>query len=405
VYYERAIVLFRQLNDQRGLASAHAILAEQGLLFYNQFISATITLPAQALAHAEESVKLARDIGWRPGEAYALIILGGLWESQGEYGRALSLVQEGLELAQELEHRQWMTIGHLNLGGMYLSLLAFDAAQEHLEQGLALAQATRSANFVRQCAVVLALACILRNDLARAAEALNSAFEPDTGTRTFAQRIYWYARAELALAQGDAAQALRILDDLIASDPNATAQTVIPRLWKSRGEALLALGRLSEAETALQAAYKTVTTRGMPPLELEYRIALGKMYRLQRRRNQAEAEFEAARSIIEALAAHIPDEMLRKDFHERALAQIPALAPLSPLRAAKKAFGGLTARERQVAMFIAQGKSNREIAQALVVGERTIETHVENIFSKLGFDSRTQIAAWAVEKGLTQDAR
>jgi non-specific serine/threonine protein kinase len=57
-----------------------------------------------------------------------------------------------------------------------------------------------------------------------------------------------------------------------------------------------------------------------------------------------------------------------------------------------------------VAALIAQGKSNREIAEALVVGERTIETHVENILSKLGFDSRTQIAAWAVQKRLASEA-
>jgi tetratricopeptide (TPR) repeat protein len=321
-------------------------LAEHGLMFYSEFVPATTIPLAQALAYAEESLKLAREIGWRSGEAYALIMLGGLWQSQGEYGRALALVQEGLDIAREIEHRQWMTIGHLSLGGVYLSLLAFGTAQEHLEQGLALAQETRSVNFVRQCAVVLALACILRNDLPRAAKVLDSAFSPDTETRTFAQTMYWYARAELALARGDAAQALRILDELIASVPNATPQTVIPRLWKSRGEALLALGRLSEAETVLHAACNSVAGRGMRPLEWEYRIALGKVYRLQRRRDQAEAEFEVARTIIEALAANILDEALRKGFRERALAQIPTLAPPSSLRAAKKEFGGLTARER-----------------------------------------------------------
>ncbi len=405
VYYRQAIALFRELNDQRGLASALAILAEQALSFYSQFMPEMAIPPAQALAHAQESVKLAHEIGWRSGEAYALIVLGGLWESQGEYARALSLVQAGLELAQQIEHRQWMTIGHLNLGGIYLSLLAFDMAQEHLEQGLALAQETHSVNFVWQCALALALACILRNDLARAAEVLDATSSPGVENRTFAHRLYGYTRAELALAQGDTTQALDILDKLIASVPNATAQTVIPRLWKSRGEVLMALGRLSEAETVLLAAFKSVAARDMHPLELEYRIPLVQVYRRQRRRDQAEAEFEAARTMIEELAAKIPDEALHTQFRERALARIPALPPPSSLRAAKKEFGGLTARERQVAALIAQGKSNREIAAALVVGERTVETHVENILSKLGFDSRTQIAAWAVEKGLPQDDR
>jgi DNA-binding NarL/FixJ family response regulator len=75
---------------------------------------------------------------------------------------------------------------------------------------------------------------------------------------------------------------------------------------------------------------------------------------------------------------------------------------LSPRRATKQEFGGLTPRERQVAALVAQGKSNREIAGELVLSERTVENHVGNILSKLGFGSRAQIAAWAVEKGLAQ---
>jgi len=69
-------------------------------------------------------------------------------------------------------------------------------------------------------------------------------------------------------------------------------------------------------------------------------------------------------------------------------------------RAEKEKFGGLTAREREVAVLIAQGKSNREIAEAMTVGVKTIETYVTRILNKLGFDSRVQIATWAVERGL-----
>jgi DNA-binding NarL/FixJ family response regulator len=72
----------------------------------------------------------------------------------------------------------------------------------------------------------------------------------------------------------------------------------------------------------------------------------------------------------------------------------------TPLQEAKLAYGGLTRREREVAVLIAQGKSNRAIAELLVLGERTVDGHVSNILGKLGFTSRAQIAAWVVEKGL-----
>jgi predicted ATPase/DNA-binding CsgD family transcriptional regulator len=59
----------------------------------------------------------------------------------------------------------------------------------------------------------------------------------------------------------------------------------------------------------------------------------------------------------------------------------------------------LTRREREVAALVAQGMSNKDIAAELVVSQRTAEAHVENILTKLGFTSRTQIAAWIAEQG------
>src|SRR3989454_12851841 len=54
----------------------------------------------------------------------------------------------------------------------------------------------------------------------------------------------------------------------------------------------------------------------------------------------------------------------------------------------------LTRREREIAELVAQGQSNREIADKLFISERTAEGHVEQIRNKLGFRSRSQIAAW-----------
>jgi len=58
----------------------------------------------------------------------------------------------------------------------------------------------------------------------------------------------------------------------------------------------------------------------------------------------------------------------------------------------------LTFRERQVAAMIADGATDRQIAQRLVVSERTVHAHVRNILSRLGLNSRVQVAAWAVQQ-------
>lgn len=60
----------------------------------------------------------------------------------------------------------------------------------------------------------------------------------------------------------------------------------------------------------------------------------------------------------------------------------------------------LSPRELEIAGLVAEGSTNKQIATALVVSDRTVETHVQNILGKLGFHSRAEIAAWAVREGI-----
>ncbi|SDZ28061.1 two component transcriptional regulator, LuxR family [Micromonospora pattaloongensis] len=64
----------------------------------------------------------------------------------------------------------------------------------------------------------------------------------------------------------------------------------------------------------------------------------------------------------------------------------------------------LTAREREILVLLAQGKSNREIADVLLISERTARTHVSNMLAKLQLSSRTQAALLAVREGLIPPA-
>ncbi|SEM13033.1 response regulator [Streptacidiphilus jiangxiensis] len=64
--------------------------------------------------------------------------------------------------------------------------------------------------------------------------------------------------------------------------------------------------------------------------------------------------------------------------------------------------GSLTEREQEVLGLIADGRSNREIARALTLSEKTVKTHVSNILMKLDLQDRTQAALWAVRNGITK---
>jgi non-specific serine/threonine protein kinase len=88
---------------------------------------------------------------------------------------------------------------------------------------------------------------------------------------------------------------------------------------------------------------------------------------------------------------------------EYALAWREPAEPARPRRRAPRPEGDvLTARERDVAALVARGQTNREIAAALVISERTADAHVQNILNKLGFNARAQIATWATERGLSK---
>ncbi|GIV98575.1 MAG: hypothetical protein KatS3mg057_3232 [Herpetosiphonaceae bacterium] len=392
-FYEQATALFQELDDRRGLSSSLMQLAVYGGSYESE-ASVAATGPVDFTRYGEESLQIAREIGWRAGEAYAAMNLAVRLGRQGNYARALPLAQEALAIAEEIGHRQWRTGAHCALGRIYCDLLQPALARQHLEQALALAGKSSSMVWSHVAAAYLAMACLLQQDLTAAVALLS----PDLPGRTLMQRLAVCAQAELALARGDGVEALRIVDALLASAPNLSAGRTIPRLAQLRGDILAALGRPAEAEEALQAARASAHDQGARPLLWRIGVSLGNLYRSQGRRDEAGRAFAEARAIAEELATNIPEDNLRDGFLREAVRLIPAP---TPRQAAKHEFGGLTARECEVAGLLAEGKSNREIADALTVSEHTVATHVSNILRKLGCSSRAQIATWALERGLT----
>ena len=401
-YYEQAIALFRELDDRNGLTSSLATLALCGPTYQTDTMVSAASLE-KVIQDTEQALKIAREIDQRPAEAYALFQLALCLGSQGEYGRALETVQQSLDIAEEIEHRQWQTAAQTVLGGIYNGLLAYPQAREHFEQALTLAHEIGSLFWTRIATGYLASALISQGDLSQAERVLSAALDAQTPTQTMAQRLMWCARIELALAKGKPERALEITDKLIASDPNTSEGRNILRVSKLRGEALLALHRNGEAKVELETAQEIAASSGASPMLWRINVLLGNIYKAQGDHEEAEKAYSTARTLIEELAATMPDEALRDNFLHKAMASLPHTRPLSPAKARKQAFGGLSVREREVAVLIAQGKSNREIADMLVLSERTIESHVSSILFKLDYNSRTQIATWAIEKGLTRE--
>jgi hypothetical protein len=232
----------------------------------------------------------------------------------------LRLAQQAVAVAEEIEHREWMAHALDTLGLLYLDLLALPAARHQLERAWALANESGALFHVYSTLGILASTHVLQGELGRAEAALDAAPEFDAAAPTLAQRQVLCARAELALAHRDPAQALQIAGQLIASAPHASAERVVPRLWSLRGEALAGLRRWPEAEAALQAAQETALAQGARPRLWRIHAALGRLYAAQARQLDAERAWTIARMIIDELAANVPDATLRANFLQAATA-------------------------------------------------------------------------------------
>ena len=119
---------------------------------------------------------------------------------------------------------------------------------------------------------------------------------------------------------------------------------------------------------------------------------------------------DSVRGMIQAgavgyLSKDTEPDALRGAVHGAAIGKVqlaPEAAAILMRKMLEPEVDQLSPREMDVLQLIAAGKTNKGIANALFIGEKTVKTHVSNIIAKLGVESRTQAALVAVDKGLVQ---
>jgi len=195
------------------------------------------------------------------------------------------------------------------------------------------------------------------------------------------------ARVEIELAVGDiegARAAAGMLSEVAAALDAPTLHAMSPH---AMGAVLLADGDTRAALAALRLAWTAWQEIDVPYEAARVRILIGLACQRLGDMDSADMELDAARGVFRRLGA-APD-----------LARVEALSR-KPATPATKETGGLTVREMDVLRLIVAGKSNWEIASALVISEHTVARHVQNIFAKIGVGSRTAAVAFAFEHRL-----
>ena len=256
-----------------------------------------------------------------------------------------------------------------------------------LEQAMNAAHMTGDRPLEATALLVLALCRSFTGDLDGAGSALQTCVDLTAAAGEVHVRSYALAAfGMLALLRGDTdtateleRQALQM--KVVLGDRSATAFVLEVLAW-----AAASASRPERAGTLLGAAEALWRHLSIDPERVPY---LAENRRLSEQGTGVDRDDAAFRAAFQRGAALSDEQVLALAMEQ----DQPEDAEEAPEMVAT-----LTRRELEVAPLVARGLSNREIADQLLISQRTVESHVDSILRKLGFGSRTQVVAWIVER-------
>jgi predicted ATPase/DNA-binding CsgD family transcriptional regulator len=343
-------------------------------------------------AHLEAFLSLSEASAATIERARALHALGQLVYRQGDYAAARTAFQESLVIARAGDDLRGTAAALRELGRVAMDQGDYAAACPLLEESLAVQRTLGDSYGIAWSVVYLGQLAFFTNDQSSAEAALNEALELFRGLRdAWGIGTSFFFLGRVAGVKGD----YRTAQTLLVESLNAIAVQLpwaVSFVLEEFALLATAQGQWRRAVRLAGAAAEVRDTIGSPlapawAADAENRLAPA-------RRSLAEAEAEAAwaegramsmkQAVAEALAAPEPERIRAEEVES------PVDRNLYPL----------TPREREVAILLARGLTNRQIGAELFITEGTAALHVKHLLSKLGMASRAQVAAWAVMQGL-----
>jgi predicted ATPase/DNA-binding CsgD family transcriptional regulator len=331
------------------------------------------------------------------GRARALNATGFLTFLQGDYTAARPLLEESLAIRRALADDLGIVESLTNLGLLLRCLDMGAEARAHFQEALRVSRACGDRAWEGRVLNKLARLEFYEGDLAAACDLHEESLAMGRATGNtwdIAIALGDLADVQFAIGQEDAAlalyaESLGLWQEL--GDERGIAQGL-------EGFAILAAarGRYEPAVRQISAA-RAVRQRISEPNSPSRKSSLDSLLETARS-SLGESIYTAAwTSGAEASVEQAVQDVLESQPSPSAEQVAADSAGTSLAPSADK----LTAREIEIARLIARGMTNRQIAETLVVSQRTVEWHVANLIGKLAFRSRSQIAAWAAGEGLS----
>ncbi|SDX03572.1 non-specific serine/threonine protein kinase [Saccharopolyspora shandongensis] len=316
--------------------------------------------------------------------ARALTVNGLVSAMQGDIEAARALLSEARDAARRAEYGSVLAlIAHIT-GFVDLLRNENQAATSRLAEALERREMLQHDGVALLSLPNLALLAVFRGDCERAVELCEECREiceehGELWGRSWAELVLGLARWR----QGDFPGALEHVHECLRmkqlfDDVPGILMAIELEAWVSAVQ-----GRVARAARLSSAVAHLWRPLGRYLFGLERYLAWHAEADARIRNALPTAELRAART---RGAEYTLDELIRFALGER---------PPAP---SEEALVRLTPREREVARLVAQGLSNRQIAEQLVISKRTSDSHIEHILAKLGATSRAQIAVWVAEQ-------
>jgi DNA-binding CsgD family transcriptional regulator len=294
----------------------------------------------------------------------------GRWERAADHAaRAYEIaIQYGLEAPWD----------HVPIAAIAAHRGQLDLARAHAERGLRLGEEQMGLHTPVHLGT-MGVVELQSGDLVKAAEWFAEAEAVTTrlGWRAPGHRWWLADHVEVLLALDRIDDAVRILDAWERDAQRSRQGRVLAHVKRCRGLVAAARADTAAAAVLLEDAVALHEALGDAFGRARALLALGGVRRRERQKRAARDAIEEALREFEQLGA--------ASWTEKARSELGRIGGRTRER-------GLTAAERRVAALVSEGRTNKEVAAALFLGERTVETHLSHVYAKLGIRSRAELA-------------
>ncbi len=382
-YCQQSLALFRELEDQPGIALSLFLLGVVPLMKNDSVGARSLT---------EEALALFRKMGDKERIAWSLSTLGLLDVREGKYASAHALYEESLLIHRELGDKRGIARTLLNLASLlYVSQGDQAALHTLLEESLRHFHELGEKVGIANSYTLLGQLALAQGDPAAARLWLEKSIKlyRETGhQKDLADSLALLARVFLAL--GDHAQTRALYEESLALAKPLNYSWLIASCMEGRAAMHADLEQFAWATQLWGAAEALRETIKMPMAPFE---------RADYERRVAAARARLGEEIFSAIwregRAMTPEQAMSLDRQTRVSLPTSTVRP-HPLPTS----AGLTARELEVLHLVASGMTNTQIAQKLVLSEKTVATHLTHIFNKTRSENRAGAVAFAIRHGL-----